>query len=258
MSESGFAGRWFFRISGDLEMLMEIEDSLEAIGLYRFKENGEWLWTSPRFEPLTEAHDVLVCAKELISVVRGAIYLTFGSADPIAVNGILRAQRQKPPVQFIFPDSAVAQARAGMPTIARESDAHSGKEEKLIYKFLAAAEESESMKRVFRLVGSKPLDWSNLYRIFEIVSADVDVKISVRGWASESDIRLFKHTANHPAAVGDEARHGVMPAEPPSEPMKLAEAEVLIRNIVESWIRGKMQKLVDGSPNPGIKSNENF
>jgi len=80
-----------------------------------------------------------------------------------------------------------------------------------------------------------------LYRIYEIIEADVrDVsEIEKRGWATKKSIKRFKHTANSPAVIGDNSRHGVERSTPPKDPMLPTEAKSLIEGIVLNWLRSK-------------------
>lgn len=233
-----FVERWLFRLSGE-EVTDELAEAFEALGLSRIHENGEWLWTSSRFSSLANPGDVKDLAQELAAVLNGTLMMTIGNVRPLKISGILRTQEGKPPAQFIFPESVINESRFGILTLIRDGDPPPKKEDKFLYRFLAAADRSAAVNRVLKLVGSKELNWVNLYRIYEIISADVD-SISQKGWASENDLTLFRRTANHPRSVGEEARHGVSPAEPPAYPMQLAEAEALLKGVIGKWIREQM------------------
>lgn len=94
---------------------------------------------------------------------------------------------------------------------------------------------------MLRIFADGALDWVKLYRILEIVGLDVgDLdSIAVNGWATKAALRLFKHTANSPAAVGLDARHGAETTAPPKQPMTISEASALISSIVHAWLRSK-------------------
>ncbi|WP_144036095.1 hypothetical protein [Sporosarcina koreensis] len=99
------------------------------------------------------------------------------------------------------------------------------------------ANENNKVRKVLRLVNDPNfVSWVNLYRVFEIV--DRDQRIVDEGWLSSTKRTNFTRTANHPNASGDLSRHGTPKSEkevPPVNPMKLEEAEVLIRSLVEKW-----------------------
>jgi hypothetical protein len=97
-----------------------------------------------------------------------------------------------------------------------------------------AAEADPDAQEVVDIWGSKPHDWVNLYKVFEIVQQRVDIKEN--GWASDNEITRFARTANHPEAAGEGARHGRSNKEPPPKPMSLAEADALVERIVIAWL----------------------
>jgi hypothetical protein len=63
--------------------------------------------------------------------------------------------------------------------------------------------------------------------------------IADKGWASRSEIKNFKHTANSPSAVGDEARHGKELTQPPANSMTIENARDLLRPLATRWIGEK-------------------
>jgi hypothetical protein len=52
-------------------------------------------------------------------------------------------------------------------------------------------------------------------------------------------MKLFKHMANSPGALGLNARHGPETTQPPSKPMNISEARLLINSITYAWLRSK-------------------
>jgi hypothetical protein len=91
--------------------------------------------------------------------------------------------------------------------------------------FGLAAKNAEAA-RVLRLVGQGDVRWSGLYHVLEVVlDDDAAGQIYTEGWATRTEIRLFKQTANSPGAIGDAARHGhdsVRSLRTPSWPRLLA------------------------------------
>ena len=98
--------------------------------------------------------------------------------------------------------------------------------------------ENEKVRKVLRFVNDSSFaTWVTLYKVFEII--DRDQLIIDEGWISKTKKENFKRTANHPASSGDTSRHGVPKSEkehPPAKPMKLDDAEKLIRTLVEKWL----------------------
>jgi hypothetical protein len=102
----------------------------------------------------------------------------------------------------------------------------------------------DSIKKVFRLFGSERHSWVNLYRIFEVIEADIGnaKNLMRRDWASASAVTRFKRTANSVAAVGDEARHGKESTTPPKNPMTLSEARSFIETIMHHWLNERAKR----------------
>jgi hypothetical protein len=80
----------------------------------------------------------------------------------------------------------------------------------------------------------------NLYKVFEVMEADVGGDMYRLGWATKAETKRFSHTANSPMAVGyRRARHGKEHNQPPTQPMELAVADELVRRILTRWIMHK-------------------
>jgi hypothetical protein len=100
-----------------------------------------------------------------------------------------------------------------------------------------------AMAKVLRLLGKAEPSWVDLYRIYEVLEGDLggQHKAQALDWISESDLKLFKRSANSVKAAGDAARHGRELAEPPLHPMTLREARSFLREMVGDWIEHKLQ-----------------
>ncbi len=101
--------------------------------------------------------------------------------------------------------------------------------------------EDKNVSTVCELLSRSPLGWNDLYRSLEIIAEDVggNHKIVELGWATKESLRRFKHTANSPATLGLDARHGVDQGEPPLAPMIHSEAVALMDTIVYQWMWSK-------------------
>lgn len=82
--------------------------------------------------------------------------------------------------------------------------------------------------------------WSELYKVYEIVRADIGHDgIVSNGWASKDDLSRLTGTAHHPALAGRAARHARVRERPMANPMPLTEAQDLAHRIVGAWIASK-------------------
>lgn len=103
---------------------------------------------------------------------------------------------------------------------------------------LYAAAGSDDAENALRLLGTRPLDWVNLYRILDCVRhafGGTD-RIEAAGLATKAELSRFTHTANSQKAIGDKARHGPTEHQSPKIPMTLEEATTLIRSILKKWL----------------------
>lgn len=101
---------------------------------------------------------------------------------------------------------------------------------------------SENLRKVERLLEEQPHDWTNLYRVIEVIESDVGGKrrFIKDNYSDQKTRDRFGHSANHPAAAGDQARHGHMAGPPPGLPMDLSEARVYVHEVRRQWIKRKL------------------
>jgi hypothetical protein len=64
--------------------------------------------------------------------------------------------------------------------------------------------------------------------------------MKTKGWVTNRQVDRFKRTANSQKAIGDKARHGKDPYEPPTEPLSLSEARALIDGLLKVWLDEKV------------------
>ena len=105
---------------------------------------------------------------------------------------------------------------------------------------LRLARGDETVSRALRVFAQGGVRWSDLYHAFEIVQASVGSRMFEEGWISREEENLFGWTANSPAVVGEQARHGHQRNEPPPNPMSEDEARRLVRDLVRSWLDWKL------------------
>ena len=101
-----------------------------------------------------------------------------------------------------------------------------------ISKFIPLALVDKIVAKVLRLC-SRELDWVNLYRIYEVISEDME-------GLTDKNIKIFKASANNSKVTGDYSRHGKIKVGTPSETMRLADAQHLIKSKVREWVYNKI------------------
>lgn len=108
---------------------------------------------------------------------------------------------------------------------------------KPVSSWVAIANNNSTAARVLQFLGKESLDWRSLYPLLEAVTETFTQKqIINEGWASKSELELFKRTINNSNAIGIEARHtsSVHPA--PANPMEYNRARCLVETIARNWL----------------------
>jgi hypothetical protein len=233
------AMKWRVILKGDPTDLKLLAESFANADTLIRQEGDLYTLSSSEFESLDEAGKIAVTVKALIEHINGALLLALGSNVPVSSGGVYElgpdgSRRIYASVhiqghcrafatgQVVRADGTIEETRPADP-VRQWSD---------------LALRDKAVGDVLTLLGTKPADWVNLYRLYEIVENDSG-GIERRGWATRATIRNFKHTANHPEATGLDARHGHLSSDPPARAMLLGEAKALIHSIVQAWLREK-------------------
>lgn len=116
-----------------------------------------------------------------------------------------------------------------------------------------AAAKSDELTEALSILGvsAQQLDWFDLYKVFEVIRDDIagqrdasPSKLLEVGLISRDDLGRFLDAANNRATSGDASRHARgRSARPHPRPMRLPEADALIRSMANAWIdRGLTQR----------------
>jgi hypothetical protein len=95
----------------------------------------------------------------------------------------------------------------------------------------------EAVAKALRLLDADGNSWVGLYRLHEVVSADVggDDKLAKLAGFSEKIPRRFRHCANSVQVAGDSSRHGDETNAPPKHPITLNEASAYVMQVLNAW-----------------------
>jgi hypothetical protein len=199
-----------------------------TISVGKAPERGErYYLTSPTLDVLHDAKAVASQASKLLDQWNGAARLVTGIVGPVSVQQVSHRDhhgRQSAAMSFTF----------------RVLPPESSESEQALHKLLQLSADPE-VSRVLGLCGKGNIDWVNAYRVFEVIEeacGGID-GVAAKGWASKAAMRRFKHTANHPEATGDSARHGMLGGIPPANPMSAEEASALMSTIIDSFLGAK-------------------
>lgn len=235
---------WTVQLAGDATDLSALAQSLTGADINVSHDGQNYILTSDRFQPSDDAQTIRQNAEQMVELLNGASRLVLDATQSIRVGAVYRHRDDGTREIFAFPEPAVIRFRAISPTV-KLTHADGTVEEfhpaDPITQWMPVALSDDAVANVLRIVSSGTLDWVNLYRIFEIITADVGGldAIANNDWATKTSMKLFKHTANSPGALGLDARHGAESTQPPPKPMTISEARSLMNSIVHAWLRIK-------------------
>jgi hypothetical protein len=235
---------WVVQLAGDASDLSALAQSLTGADINVSHDGQDYVLTSDRFEPDDDAATVRQKAEDIVAFLNGGCRLALDATQSIRVGAVHRRRDDGTRDIFVFPEPAVIRFRVIAPTV-KVTHADGTVEESHpadpVKQWSSLALSNHAVANVFRILSSGTLDWINLYRIFEIIATDaggVD-SIASNGWGTKASMKLFKHTANSPGALGLDARHGAETTQPPPTPMTISEARTLINSIAHAWLRAK-------------------
>lgn len=240
---------WQVQLEGnshDLEFLAKnfVTGSRKVL---RDGESPSYLYESDSFHQCCTSEEVEQLAEEELAVLSGILKLEREARHRLRYGAIYRPNANGGRDVFVrIRESVRVRAQVGALT-AFVNDAEGNvitqtapPPRSAVLLRLAAAD--AAVAKVLRLLSaSDVMSWVGLYRIFEVIEADVggQHKIEKQGWGSSNDLKRFKHSANSVQVGGDTSRHGKEPQVPPKNPMTLPEAEGYMRHILQTWLVSK-------------------
>jgi hypothetical protein len=232
------SSRWFVQLQGHPFDLGHL--ALHLLGpdltVCRDERGSDHLLYSSSFTDDLSSEQIAERANQFAVLLSGALTVIRTGSEPVRVGAVYRTNDAGGRDVFVrLNESISVRAEVGAVVVsATDSEGvpvavtqPPSRTQQLIQ--LAAAD--PAIAKVLRLVvGYDAKLWVGLYRIYEVIEADVGGQSALvaTAWGSESDLRRFKHSANSVAAAGDAARHGREVTQPPRNPMTLPEGEAYV------------------------------
>lgn len=226
---------WSIHITGDEFDLAELAQSFTSQELLIIKEENAYLLQSMELDSIEYADEALERAKEIISLVSGAARLTIHAQRPLSVGNVARRiENGIEKISVILRDEVMVRDSITVTMTSTDGTVETYRSSDATPMLVTAASKNPQMARALRLYGSPPLDWKNLFCVYEIIkhASGGEKGLVQKGLAARNQIERFTRTANHPAAAGFEARHGVQSADPPSNPMTVSEAREFVGSLL--------------------------
>jgi hypothetical protein len=215
--------------------------SLAELGVGVTGDGNTFVLYSAEFERFTDASEVRQHAIKLVEMLNGIARIAVGDFDPVEV-GAVHGDDGDGTHSVLVVDKVRVRARAKV----RIVDATTGSPvvtttpSGVPASWVSIAARDQNVRQALRLIAGA-VDPVNLYRVFEVIRADVggEDQVVTKGWATRSGIRRFRHTVNSVNALGDAARHGAEPGQPPADPISVPEAAAFVWGLLAKWLASK-------------------
>ena len=198
---------------------------------------------------VNDAGEMLARARELLRTINGAARIVSTSYRPVELSGAFRDSVDR---QHVVVEAETAHARAHVFAAAVVTSADG----QLVQapappapKYIQLAGQYPDVADALTILGKPaPLDWFDLYKLYEIVRDNVDPsppdqsrkgnqkKLIDTGWVTKADLGAFTGSANHQLASGNAARHAREPGSGPTRTMSLDEGTQFTRDLVSRWL----------------------
>ena len=232
---------WEVVLRGPEPILEELTQAFKHNESTIVKSNDAFILRSSNFVNLKDAAEVRLKAAPMVEALSGISRMLLQSEAPLGIASLVEIRSDGSRNIFVELEPAVLRITAGLVSVqvshldgSIEERRPSDPASTWLRKALATPEAA----RALRLRDKSPLSWTDLYRLFEVIvdrvgGAEV---IATEGWASRTQLRRFKHSANSVSVAGDSARHGVEPTAPPADAMTISEARSLVDILLARWL----------------------
>ncbi len=228
---------WEARLTGPRDAIAEVARQFTAADLLI---TNEGILRSSTIDGADSPDTARSEADRIAVALSGICRLLIGSDEPLRVDALTQIRDDGKRNIFMRLEPAVLRITGGLiSTVVTRADGNV--EERRASdpapKWLSAALTDPTIARALALRDAKSLSWTDLYRLFEVISAGVggDNQLISNGWTSRVTIGRFKHSASSVTVAGDDARHGVETTNPPSNPMSHGEAKEFIDSLLRHW-----------------------
>jgi hypothetical protein len=236
---------WEIQLQGngnDLAYLAEHLTSSPTVVRRAADEEG-FVLQSDKFDECGTSAEVAAVAAEVAAALSGILKWDRNSEEPLRVGAVVETRPDGIRNRTMHPETGRVEIK-GIPAGLIQRDADGAVIPAPPPRFVAVVRLTHSdaaMEKVMRLWSRDSTSWVGLYRVFEVIRADVGGERGIvrAGWASGARIDSFGHSANSVGVAGDEARHGVERGAPPARPMTIEEARTFVHDLLDNWLGSK-------------------
>lgn len=241
--------RWEVQIRGalsDLEHLARHFSSATA-SVFRDERDDSYLYYSKAYDSCDTSEKVLETTDGELAVLSGILKFVRDSHEPLLSGAVLKRHADGRCDIFVhIRESIQIRTELGEVTVtitdAQGNPAQQPTPAPRTVTIAALATQDAAITKAMRLFAPpEAKTWVGLYRVYEVIEADVGGEHSLqkKNWSSKSDLKRFKHSANSVKVAGDAARHGKEHEHPPSNPMTIEEAVAYVNYVMHAWLASK-------------------
>ena len=241
--EMQVAKKWLVRLGGHAFDLEELQEQLQSDEISIQKRNDNYYLSSSYFTDLPRPDDVLSTARRLIELMNGAAKIFINGYEPVSPTGeiieVVDSEERRHVILQADTGHFRIRGKALRPVISSDGRDIEGKKPTEIIDLLRKAIGNPRIADVLHFQ-SLEQTWSNLYKVYELVSEDIGTK-NVKKIVEKDRIKRFTATAQSRDLIGDDARHAIRKYKGPGKlpEMTLSEAKQLIADLLKAWISEK-------------------
>ena len=211
------------------------------------ERDGGFLYESDSFARCQTSEEVLKLANDELCVLSGVLKMMRDSPEPLRTDAVYRRNASGGRDVFVHIQEAL-QVRSELSEVSvtvADADGNvitrPAPPPRIVTIAQLAATDTSVAKAMRLLAALDHKSWVGMYRIHEVIEADVgsESALKKRGWGSARNLRRFKHSANSVTVAGDSARHGREVEQPPKHPMSVDEAAAYLNCVLRSWLSSK-------------------
>ncbi len=219
-------------ISADEATLSKLISTFDSDELKIIKEGEEYYLLSDKFSEHDNPIQIYEKALCLALSLNGVLSIFIKIEKPIRILNVLEYDEDGKRKMYGFGSGDIT-----LPSFITGDEI----DKVNVYKWIKDAEADGNIAKVLRLL-NKPMDWTNLYRILEVIKKDIEERkrrIEDLPGYDKAEVERFTMSANHHLISGDESRHGHTKGTPRRDPITLRDAQELIKGLVTNWLNEK-------------------
>lgn len=234
---------WKICITGDDSYIKDLAKAFSYSDLTFEKDPDGWLVSGGWLSNYDTEEACREAAEAWLTALNGAAALLGGCSKAITLKNVVFERDDGSKQVFMRVRDSIKTSDSLRYTIQRENgEVEEYYPAKDLPTWLDLASEDPNIQLVLELMASGDWGWVNIYRILEVVRADLGGERNLLdlGFVTKATLTRFSSSANNPEVAGHDARHGQTKNEPPKNPMNLQEAASVVKALVHQWISVKM------------------